>query len=358
MKSFQDIKKKEIDKPEIPQDLHGYSATKLGCLKLVQLKEECKKRGLKPGSSKDVCVKRLLKWKESKPSMKSSTRKEAKPNTKNSQDVKSKKIIKPEIPQDLRGYSATKLGGLTHDQLKEECKRREVVQGRNVGVCVERLLEWKSRNAPTPSRVTAKQINKSSKIILHKDLKLVVAGKGMKDLRKPVDKKKAEVWEIRNNKDIYQDKLKRYIRGEIEVDHIIECQIVNRVLDCMPRSFTRKANLLPIQDAVNGYQNLNNTTKAINKAKWGPFARWKHQLEIGEVVVTSGKSVETFVTENLYDKFIDTGIWPRMKKAIVNSFDGVQNEAMRNASNHQTEIHVEEFMEQLHRMLESMKMFE
>ena len=180
----------------------------------------------------------------------------------------------------------------------------------------------------------------------------------MKDLRKPVDKKETEVWKKRNNKDIYQDKLKQHIRGDIEVDHIIECQIVNRVLNCMPRSFTKKANLLPIQDAVNGYQNLNNTTKAINRAKWGPFARWKNQLEIGEIVVTNGKSVETFVTQNLYDKFIDTGIWPRMKTAIVNAFDGVQDEAVRNALDHQTENHVEEFMEQLHRMLENMKLFE
>ena len=57
----------------------------------------------------------------------------------------------------------------------------------------------------------------------------------------------------------------------------------------MPRSFTKKANLFSIREAVNGWHNLNNTTRRINQAKKGPFTSWLNQLEPGEVVVTNGK---------------------------------------------------------------------
>lgn len=138
----------------------------------------------------------------------------------------------------------------------------------------------------------------------------------------PVSHLAEEVWNLRLGQDLYT-RSKRQTTGVYEVDHIVEIQLhahaaqqmlSNSTVRNITRAVSKKfsGDLAPFASQLGG---LNNTTKAINSAKKGPFQRFIHlQKELADAGSYQSRTLEELARETARNsdtmkKMLDDGTW-------------------------------------------------
>jgi hypothetical protein len=99
-----------------------------------------------------------------------------------------------------------------------------------------------------------------------------------------ISKKRDVVWAYRQDIDIYTQKTKSQLQSsDLQVDHVIECQLVNIAYNSAyynyPRSFSNKRNRADLIIILNDSINLNVTSSDINQTKKGPFTQFLNRID-------------------------------------------------------------------------------
>lgn len=152
---------------------------------------------------------------------------------------------------------------------------------------------------------------------------------GPGDLRLAVHKKETResVWRHRRNKDIYTELTKRQVeKGESEVDHVWEIQVLNHARENVwqtlgPAGRTRYAEKR-LATLVNNDLNLNVTTKAVNRAKCWPFKNWLDLDTRVDLDDCLGQGRQNY---SIYFRNHDDE-WANIKKAVVRTYDDLEDE--------------------------------
>lgn len=159
--------------------------------------------------------------------------------------------------------------------------------------------------------------------------------------------KAVRVWEHRGNRDLYTG-IERTVydrKGhEMQVDHVLEIQLLNYAWEegvarnpalppaCNLRS--SKSRAITAQQA-NDIGNLNVTMREINNKKRGPFTRWINKYKSNGGAESTAAlplddmiraSAEVDSTPQMH-AMIDTGIWDRIKRSVVTTYDGLADSA-------------------------------
>eukprot|EP00730_Choanoeca_flexa_P019866 TRINITY_DN9717_c0_g2_i1.p1 TRINITY_DN9717_c0_g2~~TRINITY_DN9717_c0_g2_i1.p1 ORF type:complete len:217 (+),score=21.71 TRINITY_DN9717_c0_g2_i1:68-718(+) len=213
----------------------------------------------------------------------------------------------------------------------------------------------------------------------------------MDSLRAPVKHLESQVWEHRDQIDIYTTKGRFAIKklSQVEVDHVVELQLLDLAwnlgvalnADVAPSGNTRGNRhrgsnglswmmaLLCLQvfagQFVNGVDNLNVTTRDINQLKKGPFTRFrndyrKHQGSTRDMSLASYVSSARLANGSnraLWATMMDEGTWHRIEGAVVRSYEDLSHlcYSMPSVSD-QANKALEAFSDELGEMIEKMKL--
>ncbi|EGD74237.1 hypothetical protein PTSG_06247 [Salpingoeca rosetta] len=171
-------------------------------------------------------------------------------------------------------------------------------------------------------------------------------------LREPgVSSKASRVWLHRQNRDAYTGIPRHTYEtkgAETQVDHVLEIQLLNHAWEegvarnpRFPPAYnlrSSKARAVSTHTA-NDVANLNVTMKEINNKKRGPFTRWLNKykaaggegstraLPLDELIRASARVDKTPHMQTM----IDMGIWDRITRSVVASYDAVADEQQREA---------------------------
>lgn len=149
-------------------------------------------------------------------------------------------------------------------------------------------------------------------------------------LRASVTAKADKVWDLRDGRDLYTRRTRRETLKP-EVDHVIEIQlheaIFKRALASAGVAAQTRGAHAGYRTLVNHVSYLNVTSKPINKAKEGPFRRFKHMyLENAERSRSlRNRSLDDCARASASShqqirKMIDEGVWAKITAAVVRTW--------------------------------------
>lgn len=155
------------------------------------------------------------------------------------------------------------------------------------------------------------------------------------DLRRIVskDETRKSVWRYRDDIDLYTGSAKQEVeKGDSEVDHIWEMQLLNRAVSNVwqsdefgPAGRTRYAKTR-LADLVNSSLNLNVTTQKVNRYKCWPFKNWLNRRSNG---LGNGADVDDcFKAGKDYTRYFreHDNEWANIKTAVVKTYEVLDNE--------------------------------
>jgi len=163
---------------------------------------------------------------------------------------------------------------------------------------------------------------------------------GFLALREPVAKRSEVVWTHRGGVDVYT----RQARDAVvrpQVDHVIEIQLVEHAMmyalagvssESVPvgGSIAQLHVAQRLRDEINSVGNLNVTSAKVNQAKRGPVTAAMNRLRASaERGAPLGEGLRLLTLEQLARQgrarwLVDEGVWGRIEREIVRSFDSVR----------------------------------
>lgn len=137
------------------------------------------------------------------------------------------------------------------------------------------------------------------------------------DLRRDVAGKRDEVWVARDNEDIYTHATRAETKKP-NVDHVTEVQIYELaergVYETHGPSGLTRTFVDELSSIVNGIENLNVTSAAVNQAKKGPFTQvvnayhaGRQQVPLSELLRGNARTLQR------------NGVWENIESAVLDS---------------------------------------
>jgi len=172
-------------------------------------------------------------------------------------------------------------------------------------------------------------------------------------LRMGVKTMEEQTWRHRSDTCIYTElKKKAVVKMCPEVDHVIECQILNyaHATACRGKPVTRSVTQQTAR-LVNSQHNLNVTTHEVNQAKKGPFMRFLNQVDKGQPT----QPIEETARESCPD-LVDNGNWARIQSSIVQIYDELEAEKaeLRDVP---VQNHVDSLLGEIHQLMGQMDLY-
>lgn len=137
-------------------------------------------------------------------------------------------------------------------------------------------------------------------------------------------KRREEVLVHREGRDAYTRSCARRLvsRGEGQVDHVLECQVLRHATREVLSGDDRKNDgvVRRFSAAANDVSNLNLTSRRVNQSKKGPFTAALNRLEKGATKV----DVEGLARKGRASWLVDEGAWANVEREIVESYDAME----------------------------------
>jgi hypothetical protein len=161
-------------------------------------------------------------------------------------------------------------------------------------------------------------------------------------LREAVTSKKEAVWELRKEEDIYTRRGKRDTLHQ-EVDHILEIALVEHstAVACLSlgatmTGFAYKQACQYLKKMMNEEQNLNVTSRSVNRKKWVPFKLGRARANQPGGYNLRQKSFEQIAREGKSTReLVEDGTWSRVETSVVTSWDSMKEKMEEDASSEQ-----------------------
>jgi len=132
------------------------------------------------------------------------------------------------------------------------------------------------------------------------------------------------IWAFNDDVDKYTGKARsaHTARHQVERDHVIEVQVLNRVFDTMPVTCRTRAVHDSVRAAINDLPNLNNTTHVLNQKKKGPFMAAINRMRHNEFTLADF-DVDAYVREKHFDALYSGGEWANIKTQVVARYQAI-----------------------------------
>ena len=138
--------------------------------------------------------------------------------------------------------------------------------------------------------------------------------------RKNVTRLQSEVWDARDGLDAYTGTHRRGFGAQkLNVDHVVELQILQHAAGDVLA--THDGLIKNFCEVVNAPLNLNVTSSRINQAKRGPFTAAINRLKSDRLRTVS---VEQLARSGSAKWMVDEGVWAKIEKETVLSFDALE----------------------------------
>ncbi len=175
-------------------------------------------------------------------------------------------------------------------------------------------------------------------------------------IRLDVNSLKSQTWRHRDDRCMYTlMKQKEMKSKEIdeEVDHVIECQILELANEIsgaeIGPSYRTRGTQENLRAMFNNVSNLNVTTHFVNQKKKGPFEKWCHDKKAGG----SSRTLEDILPSSKAKVLRDDGTWDRIEKSMVKVYDELEEDtkSIRAAAQR---AHAERILEEVKTMISQM----